>query len=134
MGRSRQRICSFWGGAVAGATNVWLGRATKAENIALGAGIGVVSSVVGGVTGQVSSKYIGGILINGMKVSSPILQGTIKGVIGGSVGGYTSVLSAGLILTGDWEVAHEYGWKGAISGGVSAYRYSIRNNIDPWNG
>ena len=132
----------LWGGGVVGATNAWLGGATKAEDIALGAGIGVVSSVVGGAVGHVSSKYIGGILINGMKVSSPILQGTIKGVIGGSVGGYTAGLSAGLILTGDWEVAHEYGWKGAltgapigaISGGVSAYRYSIRNNIDPWNG
>ena len=132
----------LWGGGVVGATNAWLGGATKAEDIALGAGIGVVSSVVGGAVGHVSSKYIGGILINGMKVSSPILQGTIKGVIGGSVGGYTAGLSVGLILTGDWDVAHEYGWKGAltgapigaISGGVSAYRYSIRNNIDPWNG
>ncbi len=104
---------------VAGATNAWLGGATKAEDIALGAGIAVESSVVGGVTGQVSSKYIGGILINGMKVSSPILQGTIKGVIGGSVGGYTSGLSVGLILTGDWEVAHEYGWKGALTGAIS---------------
>jgi hypothetical protein len=130
-----------WGGATVGATNAWLGGA-KGWDIAIGAGVGIISSGAGSVAGQWGGKYLGGVIINGTKVTSPVLQGAITGTVGGATGGYVGGFTAGLIMTGDIEKANSAGWKGAafgapiggISGSVSAYRYSVKNNIDPWNG
>jgi len=65
----------------------WLGGgsvvgATKAEDIALGAGIGVVSSVVGGAASSLANKGVN-LMINGLKVTSPIVKGVVNGLIGG---------------------------------------------------
>jgi RHS repeat-associated protein len=126
-----------WGGATVGATNSWLSGA-KGWDIAVGAGVSVVSGVVGGAAGQWGGQYLGGVIINGTSVTSPVLQGAITGTVGGYAGGFT----AGLIMTGDLGEANSAGWKGAafgapiggISGSVSAYRYAVKNDINPWNG
>ena len=130
-----------WGGAIVGATNAWLGGATGWD-IAIGAGIGVASSYVGGVAGQWGAEHIGGAIVNGMNITSPVLQGAVTGVIGGAAGGYASGFTSSLLLTGDLGEASRAGLDGAlfgapiggISGGVSGYRYAVENNINPWNG
>jgi len=130
-----------WGGATVGATNSWLGGA-KGWDIAIGAGVGAVAGVAGGAAGQWGGQYIGSVIINGTHVTSPVLQGAITGVAGGAVGGYAGGFTAGLIMTGDLSEANSAGWKGAafgapiggISGSVSAYRYAVKNDINPWNG
>jgi hypothetical protein len=66
----------------------------------------------------------------------------LQGTIGGAVGGYASGFTAGLIMTGDLGEANSAGWKGAafgapiggISGSIGAYRYAVKNDINPWNG
>jgi hypothetical protein len=130
-----------WGGATVGATNAWLGGA-KGWNIALGAGIGVISGVAGGAAGQFGAKSLGGLVINGVKITSPVTQGAITGAIGGAAGGYVGGFTGGLIMTGDFEQANQIGlkglWSGTIVGGVvgagAGYKYAIDNNIDPWSG
>jgi hypothetical protein len=70
------------------------------------------------------------------------LQGTITGTIGSATGGYAGGFTAGLIMTGDIGAANKAGLNGAafgapigtISGSVSAYRYAVKNDINPWNG
>lgn len=130
-----------WGGATVGATNAWLSGSTGWD-IAIGAGVGVVSSYAGGFAGQWGAQYLGGAVINGANISSPVLQGAITGTIGGAVGGYTGGFTSGLIMTGDFREANQAGLNGAkfgapiggISGSMSAYKYSVKNNIDPWTG
>jgi len=131
----------IWGGATVGATNSWLGGA-RGWDIAIGAGVGVVSGVAGGAAGQWGGQYLGGIIINGTNITSPVLQGAVTGTIGGAVGGYAGGFTSGLIMTGDLGKANSAGLKGAafgapiggISGSVSAYRYAVKNDINPWNG
>jgi hypothetical protein len=130
-----------WGGATVGATNAWLSGA-KGWDIAIGAGVGAVSGVAGGAAGQFGGKYLGGIIINGTNVTSPVLQGAITGTIGGATGGYVGGFTAGYIMTGDLGKANEAGLNGAalgapiggISGSVSAYRYARDNGLSPWTG
>jgi len=130
-----------WGGATVGATNSWLNGA-KGWDIAIGAGVGVFSGVVGGIAGQWGAQYLGGIAINGFNITSPIAQGAITGALGGAVGGYAGGFSSGLLMTGDLGEANKAGWQGAAfgapigatTGSVSAYRYAIKNDISPWTG
>jgi hypothetical protein len=125
------------GGAIVGGTNAWLG----GENIIQGTAVGAFSGLVGGAAGQLGSKF-GGVIINGMHITSPVLQGTVGGVAGGAVGGYVGGFTSGLIMTGDIGEANKAGWKGAVSGAsiggitgsVSAYKYAKQNNINPWTG
>ena len=70
------------------------------------------------------------------------MQGAISGAAGGAVGGYVGGFTAGLIMTGDLGEANSAGWKGAafgapiggISGSVSAYRYAVDSDVNPWTG
>lgn len=132
----------IWGGAVVGATNSWLGGANDIESVAIGAGIGAVAGAAGGAAGQYGGQYLGGAIINGTKITSPVFQGTVTGVIGGATGGYAGGFTAGLIITGDINEANTAGIKGAafgapiggITGATSAYRYAVKNDINPWNG
>ena len=131
----------LWGGGVVGATNAWLGGATKAEDIALGAGIGVVSSVVGGAASSLANKGVN-LMINDLKVTSPIVKGVVNGLIRGFAGGYASGFVVGYMETGNLNYAHHSGMFGAkigaplgiISGVSSSLRYSSRNNLNPWTG
>ncbi len=131
-----------WGGATVGATNAWLGGATSAKDIAIGAGVGVVSSVAGGAAGQWAGQHIGGVLINGFNVTSPVVKGAITGTIGGAAGGYTGGFVGTLVSGGSIETASQVGWSSALtgafigtgSGAVGGYRYAKQNNISPWTG
>jgi len=129
----------IWGGATVGATNAWLGGATTAKDIAMGAGVGAISGVVGGAAGQWAVSSASPLLSS---ISSPVLRGATSGVIGGAVGGYAGGFTGGLIMTGDLGAANSAGlngmWTGAGIGGVAGagygYKYSIDNNINPWTG
>jgi len=131
-----------WGGATVGATNAWLGGATSAKDITMGAGVGAISGVVGGAAGQWAGQNLGGVVINGFNVASPVLKGAITGAIGGAAGGYAGGFAGGLIMTGDVGAANKAGvnglWSGAAVGGVvgggAGYRYAKNNNINPWTG
>jgi hypothetical protein len=101
-----------------------------------------VSGVAGGAAGQWGGKYLGDVIINGTKITSPVLQGAVSGAAGGAAGGYAGGFTAGLIMTGDFVEANSAGWKGAafgapiggISGAASAYKYANDKGINPWTG
>jgi hypothetical protein len=49
----------------------------------MGAGIGTIAGVAGGAAaGQFGGDYLGGLIINSTRVTSPVLQGTITGAAG----------------------------------------------------
>ena len=131
----------IWGGATVGATNAWLGGA-KGWDIAIGGGVGIVSSYAGGIAGQWGARYLGGAIINGTSISSPVLQGAITGTIGEATGGYAGGFATNLILTGSIKEANQAGLNGAIfgapiggvSGSMSVYKYARQNNMNPWTG
>ncbi len=128
-----------WGGATVGATNAWLGGARSAGDIAMGAGVGIVSSVAGGVAGQWAVNTASPLLNS---ISSPVLRGATAGVIGGAAGGYVGGFTGGLMMTGDLGQASRAGfngmWMGAGIGGVTGggygYKYAVENNLNPWTG
>jgi hypothetical protein len=128
-----------WGGATVGATNAWLGGAKSAKEIAIGAGVGIISGVAGGVAGQWAVKTASPLLNS---ISSPVLRGATAGVIGGAAGGYVGGFTGGLIMTGDLEQANRAGlngmWMGigigGVVGGGYGYKYAIDNHLNPWTG
>lgn len=130
-----------WGGAVAGATNAWLGGATTAEGILLGGAMGIVSSGAGALGGHLGNQF-GSIIINGTKIASPAFASTITGALGGGIGGYTGGFAVGLLATGDFSEAHDMALDGALSGGVigaatgfaGGIKYARDNKISPWTG
>lgn len=128
-----------WGGATVGATNAWLGGAKSAGDIAIGAGVGIVSSVAGGMAGQWAVKTASPLLTS---ISSPVLRGAAGGVIGGATGGYAGGFTGGFIMTGDVSQASRAGlngmWMGmgvgGVAGGAYGYKYATSNNLNPWTG
>lgn len=130
-----------WGGAVAGATNAWLGGSTTAEGILFGGAIGIVSSGAGALGGHLGNQF-GSVIINGTKIASPAFASTITGTLGGSVGGYTGGLAAGLLATGDFSEANDMALEGALSGGIigaatgfaGGIKYARDHKISPWTG
>ena len=130
-----------WGGAVAGATNAWLGGATTAEGILLGGAMGIVSSGAGALGGHIGNQ-LGSVIINGTNITSPTLASTITGALGGFAGGYTGGLAVGLLATGDFSEANDMALDGALSGGVigaatgfaGGIKYARDNKISPWTG
>ena len=130
-----------WGGAIAGATNAWLGGATTAEGILFGGAMGIVSSGAGALGGHVGNQF-GSVIINGTKIASPTFASTITGALGGFAGGYTGGLAVGLLATGDFSEANDMALDGALSGGVigaatgfaGRIKYARDNKISPWTG
>ncbi|GAB6013454.1 RHS repeat-associated core domain-containing protein [Viscerimonas tarda] len=129
------------GGAIVGATNTWLAGGSTQDIVTNGV-IGGVAGLAGGYAGQLGGKLLGGVIINGARVTSPVLQGAITGTIGGATGGYVGGFTAGYIMTGDLAQANKAGLNGAafgapiggISGSISAYRHAVKNEISPWTG
>ena len=80
-----------WVGTTVGATNAWLSGA-KSGDIFQGAIVGGISGVFGGLAGNWAGQYLGGVVINGFNVTSPVLKGAITGAIGVAVGGYAEDL------------------------------------------
>jgi hypothetical protein len=127
------------GGAIVGGTNAWLGGATSAKDIAMGAGVGVMAGVAGGAVGSAVTSVASPLLNS---ISSPVLRGATGGVIGGGTGGYAGGFTGGLITTGDIGTAKRAGlnglWLGAGIGGIvgagTGYKYALDNKINPWNG
>ena len=129
------------GGALLGASNAALDGGNM-KDILLGTTVGAISGVAGGYAGKYASKYLGDVVINGFKVSSPVLKGAIGGSIGGGAGGYVGGFTAGYITTGDLEKAHQAGWNSAVSGfaiggvmgGGAGAKWAHDNNKNMWTG
>jgi hypothetical protein len=95
------------GGAIVGGTNAYLG-GTKGWDIVKGSGIGAISGLAGGTAGQWAAQNIGGVVISGLNVTSPVLEGAIGGAIGGAAGGYAGGFTSGLmIMTGNIREANK---------------------------
>jgi hypothetical protein len=125
-----------WGGATVGATNAWLGGATSAKDIAIGAGVGVVSSVAGGAIGQALAPTISGVT-NG--ITSPILRGAVGGAIGGTVtggvlGGVGSWATGGNFWEGAGQGALTGFATGTVAGGISAGATARSRGFNPFTG
>jgi hypothetical protein len=69
------------GGALVGGTNAWLG----GHDVLDGTLMGGVGGLLGGQFGRWAGS-LGGAVIQGFKVTSPLLQGFIGGTLGGGLG------------------------------------------------
>jgi hypothetical protein len=129
------------GGAIVGGTNAYLGEA-KGWDIVKGSGIGAISGLAGGAAGQWAAQNIGGVVISGLNVTSPVIKGAIGGAIGGAAGGYAGGFTAGMITTGDIRQANKAGLNGLYSGAaigtatgaMAGYRYAKSEGRNPWTG
>jgi hypothetical protein len=128
------------GGAITGATNAWVGGAPSGA-LLNAAGVGAFSGLIGGAAGQYAAGA-SGVVINGFRVTSPVLKGMIGGAIGGAAGGYAGGFAGSYIANGDVNIALQAGYSGmvtglalgATAGSVSAYAKAVDSKIDPWSG
>ena len=129
------------GGAILGASNAALGGANGSQ-IIQGAFVGAFSGLAGGAVGQWAGQGLGGLVVNGFNVTSPVIKGMITGAIGGMVGGYAGGFTGNLLMGGDLKSANQAGLSGmkmgafigAGTGAFGGYRYAKQNNINPWTG
>ena len=125
------------GGAIIGGTNAWL----SGGDVWQGVGTGVVSGLIGGQFGKWSGQ-LGGVVINGLKTSSPLIQSLVGGIIGGGLGGSATNFTLALVTGASFDEALDAGWRGfkngAVIGGLagvaSGYVHSQKNGIDFLNG
>jgi len=128
-----------WGGAAVGATNAWLGGASSASDIAMGACVGAVAGIAGGAAGQWATTATSPLVSS---ISSPVARSAVSGIIGGAAGGYAGGFTGGLIMTGDLKSANKAGLSGlytgasigGVVGGFAGYRYAKANDLNPWTG
>ncbi|SHE77178.1 RHS repeat-associated core domain-containing protein [Dysgonomonas macrotermitis] len=129
------------GGAIVGATNTALSGANAGE-IVTGSVIGTASGLVGGFAGQFAANSLGAVVINGFRITSPVVKGAVGGLLGGAGGGYAGGFTAGYLFTGNIQKAHEFGLSslktsagiGLIAGAGGGYRYAKRHDLDLWTG
>ncbi len=129
------------GGAIVSSTNAWI-EGKDGEDIAIAAGFGAATSIIGGVAGEWGSKTIGSIIINGLGVTGPVLKGAISGGFGSAFAGYVVGFTVSLINTWDISQAHHAGLLGAkigmatgsIGGLIAGYKYAKNQKINPWTG
>ena len=124
------------GGAIVGGTNAWLGGATSASDIAIGAGIGAATSLVGGAIGQGLSPAISGWTSG---IGSPALQGAAGGAIGGAItgaalGGTMAALTGNDVWGGIGKGALLGGVAGGIAGGVAAGAHAQARGFNAFSG
>ncbi|ESU27089.1 hypothetical protein FLJC2902T_22670 [Flavobacterium limnosediminis JC2902] len=107
------------GGAIVGATNSWLSGGDPIE----GAVMGGISSVVGGYAGKYAAGALGGVVVNGIKVTSPLLQGTIVGSLVGAftsgVTGFSMALASGASFDNAIGVGIDGMRLGFVTGGIA---------------
>lgn len=137
------------GGALTSATNSMIAQTGKNfsginsvswEQVATSSLIGATSSFVGGMAGGYAGTQLGGVMINGLNITSPVVKGVVAGSIGGMVGGAAAGYVGGYIATGSSEEAFNSAlsgmWQGAVlggvSGGIGAYAAAKNAGINPW--
>lgn len=126
------------GGAIVGSTNAWL----AGKDPINGAVMGMITGQIGGSLGNWFSQSLGGVLINGVNVTSPLLNGTIIGSLGGGASGGLISFGMALATGSSFENAINAGLSGAemglVTGAVSGAAGSIKSSIDGkysvWNG
>jgi RHS repeat-associated protein len=129
------------GGAILAGANTALGGGSL-NQVGESAIIGTFSGLIGGAAGQWASQGLGGVVINGFRITSPVLKGAIGGMIGGGAGGYAGGFASGFITTGDLSSAHQAGVQGLSSGAaigfgtgaVAGYATAESSEINPWSG
>ncbi|MBQ8222502.1 MAG: hypothetical protein IJZ87_04020 [Bacteroidales bacterium] len=139
------------GGALTSATNSMIAQTGKNfsginsvswDQVTSSAVIGGASSFVGGIAGGYAGTHIGGVMINGLNITSPVVKGIVAGSIGGMVGGATAGYVGGYMTTGSSEEAFNSAlsgmWQGSVlggvSGGIGAYAAAKNAKINPWTG
>lgn len=126
------------GGALVGGTNAWLANGNPLE----GAVMGGISGVLGGAVGKWASGVVGSVVVNGIKVSSPLLQGTIVGSLAGALTSGATGFSMALASGASFEQALDQGYMGmkigfvtgTITGALAGYTNAKNNGINPING
>lgn len=81
-------------------------------------------------------------VINGLQITNPFLQGVVSGAVRGMTGGWAISFATSLILTGDFDEALSAGnngllsgmTTGAITGGIGGIKASRDNKVSPWTG
>jgi len=125
-------------GVLLGGTNAWLSGSDPVEGMIIGG----FSGVIGGAIGSWASGAINTIVINGIKVTSPLLMGTITGAFGGALGGGLTSFSMALMSGASLSTAIDSSVSGAkmgfvtgaVTGASGAYANSKANGINPLNG
>lgn len=126
------------GGAIVGGTNAWLSGKNPVSGILTGA----VTGLIGGQLGQWASGGIGGVVVNNVKITSPLLQGTIIGSLsGGATGGaisFGTALIGGANINDAFKAAGQGFSMGLVTGGIAgasaSYANSVKNGVNPFNG
>ncbi|MEI2421971.1 hypothetical protein V6O07_16965, partial [Arthrospira platensis SPKY2] len=80
--------------------------------------MGGFSGLAGGAIGSWASGAISSVMVNGIKITSPILQGTIIGSIGGGLGGGLTSFTMSLLSGASFEAALNNSWEAAKIGFV----------------
>lgn len=128
------------GGAIVGSANAALSGA-NGTGILLSGIAGAASGLAGGFGGQLGSK-LGSVVINGFKISAPIVKSAITGAMGGMVGGYAGGFAGTFAVTGNLSEANAAGMKGLASGSVSGFvtgvgsflKYAHNHKLNVWSG
>jgi hypothetical protein len=130
------------GGALQGYGNAMLGGVPQNQILSQTLA-GAAAGLVGGAAGQWAGNGIGGLYINGLNVTSPVLKSAVTGAIGGAAGGYAGGFTGGLIMSGgNIGAANQAGVNGmvsglttgAVTGAVSGYQAAKDAGINPWTG
>ncbi|MBX2959018.1 MAG: VCBS repeat-containing protein [Flavobacteriales bacterium] len=129
------------GGALTGSVNAWAAGGDK-NAIIQGGLVGGFAGLAGGAVGKWAAQSLGGLVINGFNITSPVIKGVVGGTIGGAVGGYAGGFTGGYLTTGDFDMANRMGLNGlysgaaigGVAGGIGAYSTARKNDINPWNG
>ncbi|MFB9080243.1 RHS repeat-associated core domain-containing protein [Flavobacterium procerum] len=126
------------GGAIVGGTNAFITGSDPFKGVISGA----VSGLVGGQLGRWASGAIDGVLINGIQITSPLLQGTIIGSLSGGATGVVMNFGMALVNGADlmdaFEAAGQGFTMGIITGGISGASSSVarsyKNGTNPFTG
>jgi RHS repeat-associated protein len=122
-------------GSISGGGNALL----RGESFLSGAGLGAASGLVGGAAGSWAGNTIGSVVINGMNISSPALQGAIGGAIGGLfgggvAGGVGAALTGGNIGEGIWNGAKSGAFTGSVTGTIASVSTALIQGKNPFIG
>ena len=113
------------------------------SDIGKSAFIGGASAFVGGQFAKGAGKLFNKVKINGIKFGpKSLISKLARGAIGGAAGGYGGGLTVGLIETGSFKKAHEYGLQGGkqglktgtITAGSMAVLEAQKGGYNLWSG
>jgi RHS repeat-associated protein len=107
-------------GFTGGAVGTWTSGGSFGAGLTNGlvqGSIGAIAGLAGAYGGQLASKYIGNVVVNGISSTGRAVKGLLGGAIGGFGGGYAGGVTASMLSGGSLSDANKAGLQ---SGGMGA--------------